>query len=163
MLDDQSIYRILCVVSHKRGSCPPRTSWSYHSVPFRLASFYDPQGTKNHTVSITLPDLRALEAQANSGIRPSGVQITSPAGSYMSFSSDLSNLKAGQGSVSNKGPVICTFAIELFMIVAMFVFKHLYLTAGLYAVFIGVCWFAFLEWRRDLHDRIIRVSKLQPG
>jgi nicotinamide mononucleotide transporter len=40
-------------------------------------------------------------------------------------------------------------AVDIFYI-AMFTFKHLYLTALLYAVFIGVCWFAYVEWRRDL-------------
>ncbi|QUQ63882.1 hypothetical protein [Kutzneria sp. CA-103260] len=121
-LDDQSSYRIVCFVRQHRGSCPPLVYWSRPTVPFRLASFYDPQGTKNHTVSITMPDLRALEAQATSGIQPSGVRITSPAGSGMSFYSDLSNLKAGKGTL-NQFATTCTFAIELFMIVAMFVFN----------------------------------------
>ena len=40
-------------------------------------------------------------------------------------------------------------AVDVFYI-AMFAFKHLYLTAVLYAVFIGVCWFAYLEWKRSL-------------
>jgi nicotinamide mononucleotide transporter len=40
-------------------------------------------------------------------------------------------------------------AVDVFY-VAMFTFKHLYLTALLYAVFIGVCWFAYVEWRRSL-------------
>jgi nicotinamide mononucleotide transporter len=36
--------------------------------------------------------------------------------------------------------------------VAMFVFKHLYLTAILYVIFIGVCWFAYVEWKRSLPE-----------
>ncbi|HEY6842545.1 MAG TPA: nicotinamide riboside transporter PnuC [Thermoanaerobaculia bacterium] len=40
-------------------------------------------------------------------------------------------------------------AVDVFYI-AMFIFKHLYLTAALYAIFIGVCWFAFVEWRHSL-------------
>jgi len=38
--------------------------------------------------------------------------------------------------------------VDVFYI-AMFTFKHLYLTALLYAVFIGVCWLGYVEWRSD--------------
>ncbi|MFI9386609.1 hypothetical protein [Kutzneria sp. NPDC052558] len=135
-LDEQSTYRIVCFVRQDRGSCPPRTWWSRPTVPFRFASFYDPQGTKNHTVSITMPDIRALQAQAGSGIQPSGMRITSPVGSYMDFPSDLSKLKPGAGSLANKAPVVCTFAIELFMIVAMFLFT----------LFLPIVVFVFQLW-----------------
>ena len=40
-------------------------------------------------------------------------------------------------------------AVDVFY-VAMFTFKHLYLTAVLYVIFIGVCWFAYVEWRSSL-------------
>ena len=40
-------------------------------------------------------------------------------------------------------------AVDVFYI-AMFTFKHLYLTALLYAIFIGVCWFAYVEWSAEL-------------
>jgi nicotinamide mononucleotide transporter len=50
-------------------------------------------------------------------------------------------------------------AVDVFYI-AMFTFKHLYLTAVLYAVFIGVCWFAYVEWRRDLSSQLaVRSSQ----
>jgi nicotinamide mononucleotide transporter len=40
-------------------------------------------------------------------------------------------------------------AVDVFYI-AMFTFKHLYLTALLYAVFIFVCTLGYLEWKRSL-------------
>jgi hypothetical protein len=99
-LNDKSIYRIRCFVRQNQGNCPPRISWSEQSVPFRLASFFDPQGTKNHKVAITMPDLRSLQAQAGSGMRPQGVRITTPAGSGLVFDSDVTKLNAGAGSLS---------------------------------------------------------------
>ena len=40
-------------------------------------------------------------------------------------------------------------AVDVFYI-AMFIFKDLYLTALLYAIFIFVCTLGYLEWKRSL-------------
>ena len=49
-------------------------------------------------------------------------------------------------------------AVDVFYI-AMFCFKHLYLTALLYAVFIGVCTMGYLEWRRDVGRSPLAVGR----
>jgi nicotinamide mononucleotide transporter len=49
-------------------------------------------------------------------------------------------------------------AVDIFYI-AMFCFKHLYLTAGLYAVFIGVCAMGYVEWRRDVGRLLLAVGR----
>lgn len=38
--------------------------------------------------------------------------------------------------------------------VAMFIVKELYVTAGLYVVFIGVCTMGFIEWRRSMTNKL---------
>ena len=49
-------------------------------------------------------------------------------------------------------------AVDVFYI-AMFCYKHLYLTALLYAVFIGVCTMGYLEWRRDVGRLPLAVGR----
>ncbi|MEU2393276.1 hypothetical protein [Streptomyces sp. NPDC007369] len=124
-LDDRSVYELRCYVRRAPAPghehCPPQVSWSEPAEPFRLAPFYDPEGTKNRRTSITLPDLRALAARAGAPPGPGGVAVTSPPGSQLSF--DPGGGTPGGGSVGGTAPRICTFALELFMIVAFFLFS----------------------------------------
>ncbi|MFB7051949.1 hypothetical protein ACFCXT_02205 [Streptomyces vinaceus] len=124
-LDDRSVYELHCFVRRTprpgHEHCPPRTSWSKPTEPFRLAAFFDPEGTKNRKISITLPDLRALAARAAAPPGPGGVAITSPPGSQLSF--DPGGGTPSGGSVGGTVPRTCTFALEILMVVAFFVFS----------------------------------------
>ena len=42
--------------------------------------------------------------------------------------------------------------------VGMFIFKHLYLTAGLYAVFFGLAVTGYVQWKRSLEERRSAVT-----
>ncbi len=122
-LDDQGIYEIRCFARTPppRGHehCPPKIWWSDQSRAFRLAAPYDPDGTKNHRVSITMPDFRALAARAAKPLGPGAVRIVTPPGSQLLFDSDNGSPK--NASVGGTGSV-CFFALELFFIVSFFVF-----------------------------------------
>ncbi|MFB7263339.1 hypothetical protein ACFCXH_14390 [Streptomyces nojiriensis] len=124
-LDEHHIYEALCFVRRAprpgHEHCPRQTSWSEPTEPFRLAPFFDPEGTKNRRISLTLPDLRAVAARAGTSPGPGGVAITSPPGSQMSF--DPGGGTPSGGSVGGTLPRTCTFALEIFMIVAFFLFS----------------------------------------
>ncbi|MER7756229.1 hypothetical protein [Kitasatospora sp. NPDC097643] len=124
-LDDQHVYEIHCVARRPPAPghehCPPQESWSAPTEPFSLAAFYDPEGTKNRKVSITMPDFRALAARAGRPAGPGGVAITSPPGSQLPTGTEIP--KPGSGQVGGADFRICTFALELFMIVAFFLFS----------------------------------------
>ena len=122
-LDGQALYEIRCFVLQKppRGkeNCPPRIWWSQRaSEPFRLADPMDPQGTSKRLTSITLPDLRRLAARAGRPMGPGGVAITTPPKSQLVFN-PFDTTKPG--ALGNGGG-ICTFALELFFLVAFFLF-----------------------------------------
>jgi hypothetical protein len=123
-LDDRSIYAIRCVVTQPPGPghehCPPKRFVSVPTRPFKLAAPYDPDGTKNRTISVTAPDLRRLAATAGKPRGPGGLQITTPPGSGLGPVDFKSIPGAGLGSPG--GGSICTFAFELFFIVAFFLF-----------------------------------------
>jgi len=63
-LDDSAIYQLRCILTKRpergREHCPPKTDVSDPTRGFRLAAAFDPDGTKNRTISITAPDLRRL-------------------------------------------------------------------------------------------------------
>lgn len=121
-LDDHAIYEIECVASQPRPGCPPLTWVSAPSEPFRLADPMDPAGTKNRTVTITLPDLRRLAARAGEKQGPGGVRIVTPPDSQFIIN-PFSNPLAGSGTGRiGPGGAICTFAFELFFLVAFFLF-----------------------------------------
>ncbi len=139
-LDDQAVYEILCVARRPPAPghehCPPQESWSAPTEPFRLAAFYDPEGTKNRKVSITMPDLRAVAARAGAPAGPGGVAVTSPPGSQLSFDPNNGSPKNPALPPGGTTPRICTFALELLMIVAFFVFS----------LFLPVVVFLFQLW-----------------
>jgi hypothetical protein len=120
-LDDHAIYEIECIASQPRPGCPPLTWVSAPTEPFRLADPMDPAGTKNRTVTITLPDLRRLAARAGDKQGPGGVRIVTPPDSQLMVNPFKGIPGSGSGRVGAGGG-ICTFAIELFFIVAFFLF-----------------------------------------
>ena len=124
-LDDHGIYQLRCVVRRPppRGHehCPARTWTSDPTLPFRLAAPYDPEGTKNHRVSITMPDLRALAARATRPLGAGAVRIATPPGSQLLCDSNNGTPTAPKPPGGGNGSV-CFFAFELFFIVSFFVF-----------------------------------------
>ena len=120
--DEHAIYQISCFARRAPvPGCPPQTFWSDPSACYRLAPFFDPDGTKNHAVSVTMPDFRAVAARAGQPPGPGGVTITSPPGSQLSF--DPGGGTPSGGSVGGNVPRVCTFTLEIFMIVAFFLFS----------------------------------------
>jgi hypothetical protein len=137
-LDDHAIYEIHCFVRRKQGKkkCPPEIWWNEApSEPFRLAAPMDPQGTSKRLTSITLPDLRRLAARAGLPMGPGGVAITTPPQSQLVFNPFGDIPKSGEGRIGAGGG-ICTFALELFFIVAFFLFL----------MFLPIVVFAFQLW-----------------
>ncbi len=124
--DDHGIYEVHCFVRRRpakgKEGCPPELWWNEApSEPFRLASPMDPQGTSKRLTSITLPDLRRLAARAGQPMGPGGVAITTPPDSQLVFNPFGDIPKSGSGKIGAGGG-ICTFALELFFIVAFFLF-----------------------------------------
>ena len=138
-LDDHAIYELVCSVTQspaaRQEQCPPKVWWSAPTEPFRLAAAYDPEGTKNRNVSISAPDFRALAARAGRPAGPGGLAISTPPGSQMQFNPFGGIPTPGSGSMGSGGGV-CTFAFELFFIVALFLFL----------MFMPIVVFAFQLW-----------------
>ena len=138
-LDDRAIYEIRCFVRQKpaRGHehCPRPTFVSVRTEPFRLAPVMDPDGNSKRTTSITLPDLRRLAARAGRPMGPGGVRITTPPQSQLVFNPFKGVPDSGSGAIGDGGG-ICTFAMELFFIVAFFLF----------VMFLPIVVFAFQLW-----------------
>ena len=138
-LDDHAIYELVCSVTQPppagQEHCPPKIWWSARTELFRLAAAYDPEGTKNRQVSITAPDFRALAARAGQPAGPGGLAINTPPGSHMKFNPFDGIPKPGSGSATG-GATVCTFAFELFFIVALFLFL----------MFLPIVVFAFQLW-----------------
>ena len=137
-LDDHALYQLVCFVRQPppRGHehCPPKIWWSLPSEPFRLAAAFDPDGTKNHTVSITLPDLRRLAARASAKPGSGGVRIITPPNSHLP-PVPFGGIPSASGGVGAQGG-ICSFALELFFIVAFFLFL----------LFLPIVVFSFQLW-----------------
>jgi len=138
-LDERAIYEIVCIATKApepgHEHCPPRVWESVSSEPFRLAAPYDPDGTKNRRVSITAPDLRQLAARAGRPAGPGGLSIATPPGSQFKFDPFDSGFPKVGGSIGVGGGA-CTFAFELFFIVALFLFL----------MFLPIIVFAFQLW-----------------
>lgn len=140
-LDDHAVYGLVCFVRQAPAAghehCPPKVWWSTPSEPFRLAAPYDPDGTKNHQVTIPMPDLRRLAARAGQRQGPGGARIVTPPGSQLTFdaSTFLTNPRGTPPTPGEPG-ITCTFAFELFIIVAFFLFR----------LFLPIVTFAFQLW-----------------
>ena len=143
--DDHSCYEIRCFVRRHRPECPrsgPQChcpiTWSEPTETYQLASHFDLEGTANRPVTVQLPDLAQLHADA---VRLSpggagGLRFQSPPRSQLNFTADDLKVQA-PNAMQNSGFQICSFAIPLITIVAFFVFQ-LFLPI---VVFIFQLWF----------------------
>ncbi len=136
--DDQEYYEVRCwtlrhLTPHDPDQpcpCPDRYFWSLPSRPYRLAAHFDLTGTSHQPVTIQMPDLNALAAQATPTL---GLGVAKPPGSLMLASStDGTPKKKGRST----GFEICFLPIPLITIVAMFVFE----------LFLPVVMFLFQLW-----------------
>lgn len=128
--DDVTQYEIRCFVRrHKHEApgngrnpkCCGEVVWSLPTEVYQLASHFDLVGTNNRPVSMQLPDLKALEAQA-AQLPPNQLapfRMVSPPNSNLEVKADDKG-KITDHSVSSQ---ICSFSIPLITIVATFVFK----------------------------------------
>lgn len=126
--DDETLYQIRCYVRRHDPGCP-RTSkpgdchgeliWSRPTDPYRLASHFDLTGTSNRPVTVQLPDLQALEAEAAMG-RGAPFRLKSPERSNLVFENDPTTMMP---IMIGRDAAFCSFAIPLITIVATFLFK----------------------------------------
>jgi len=140
--DDVTTYEIRCFV-RAHHACPPRIgktpdchgalTWSAASEAFRLAAPFDVLGAANRPITIKMPDLRDLAAQA--ATRPRGklspVRFIQP----QHLSPKVKGNTADKSSAG--GEAICSFSIPLITIIALFVL-NLFLPI---VVFIFQLWF----------------------
>ncbi len=124
--DDATQYEIRCFVRRFKHepptpNCCDETVWSLPTETYQLASHFDLVGTNNRPVSMQLPDLSALEAQA-AALPPNQLapfRMVSPPNSNLEVSADETGKVTDHGTSSQ----ICSFSIPLITIVATFVFK----------------------------------------
>ena len=140
--DDLMTYEIRCFV-RAHHPCPPRVGkspdchgplvWSLPSEAFRVAAPFDVLGAANRPITIKMPDLRELAAQA--ATRPRGklspIRFVQP----QHLSPKVKDNAADGGEMG--GEAICSFSIPLITIIAMFVLS-LFLPI---VVFIFNLWF----------------------
>lgn len=142
--DDRELYEIRCFVRRHKPGCPKKSGrndcngelvWSAPTEPYRIAPHFDLTGTSNRPITIQLPDIPALAAQAAAS--PVGanapVRMISPPGSALKFRvEDGVPKKTGEPGAS-----ICSFSIPLITIIATFVL-NLFLPV---VVFVFGLWF----------------------
>lgn len=132
--DDTDLYEIRCFVRRHKSQFPLKANqqdccgevvWSAPSESYQVASHYDLDGTSHRPVNIKLPDLPALKAQADMAPpgRGANARIIAPPESSLNFATDKMELPEGGEPVTRPGQQICFFAIFLFFIVAMFLFR----------------------------------------
>jgi hypothetical protein len=140
--DDLMTYEIRCFV-RQHHPCPPRIGktpdchgplvWSLPSEAFRVAAPFDVLGAANRPITIKMPDLRELAAQA--ATRPRGklspVRFVQP----QHLSPKVKDNAVDGGEMG--GEAICSFSIPLITIIALFVLS-LFLPI---VVFIFNLWF----------------------
>lgn len=129
--DDQNLYEVRCFVRRHDPRCPKQAgtqdchgplTWSGPTEQYRIAAHFDLKGTSNRPVTIQLPDVPSLQAQA-AALKPgegTPVKMVSPAGSAFQFPQN--GQIPGSGSM-NASPEVCSFSIPLITIVATFVFN----------------------------------------
>jgi len=142
--DDRSIYEVRCFARRHKVGCPRTLAttpdcngelfWSEPTEVYRLASQSDLVGTANRPITIQVPDLAELAAQA--ATLPFGkfspVKFVQPQSLRPSISGGMSLSGGSMG-----GQAICFFAIPLITLVALFVLQ-LFLPI---VVFIFGLWF----------------------
>jgi hypothetical protein len=141
--DDEALYDVRCFVRRHRPECP-RTGdpddcggelfWSRPTEPYKLAPPFDLEGTANRPVTIQMPDMKMLAAQAFS--KPPGaaspVKVISPPESMPT--------KAG---FSIQVPITCFWSIPLITIVAYFLLN---LFLGIVVLLFGLWWMLVLKF-----------------
>ncbi len=132
--DEKDLYEIRCFVRRYKPQFPLKTNekdccgdivWSKATEGYQIASPYDLDGGSHRPVNIKLPDLPALKAQADAGPagRGAGARIIAPENSSLNFATDKMDMPEGGEPLTRAGQQICFFAIFLFFIVAMFLFR----------------------------------------
>jgi hypothetical protein len=137
--DDNEFYEVRCWVKRhlephdtdQTCRCPDGFFWSRPSEPYKLASHFDLTGTSHQPVTIQLPSIAELAAQAKPAF---GAGFAKPAGS-LTFSVDTD---AGKGTNpgSSAFPEICFISIPLITIIATFVLE----------LFLPIVMFLFQLW-----------------
>jgi hypothetical protein len=133
--DDASCYEIRCFVRRhdprcprtgERNDCKGELVWSEPTEIYRIASHFDLDGTSNRPVTIQLPDIPALTAQAAAlpvkgpqRAKAAPVKMVTPAGSKLNI--QVSGGLPTGGTLG--GPGFCHLSIPLITIVATFVFQ----------------------------------------
>jgi hypothetical protein len=124
--DDQATYEIRCFVRRHKPQCPRKPPncchgelvWSDPTELYQLAAQFDLVGTSNRPVTMQLPDMDALQAQA---------AILSPAEIAPFRMKSPPNSSLAPQALTDKdlprGGEICSFAIPLITIIATFVLK----------------------------------------
>lgn len=126
--DSDTLYEIRCFVRRHKCDCPRRDEkpdcpgplvWSAPTESYKLAPPSDLVGTSQRPVTMQMPDLKELAAQAAALPlnQHSPFKVVKPQG--MNFS--VNDGKAVSGSIGL--PQICFISIPLITIVAMFVFS----------------------------------------
>ncbi|MEW5770359.1 MAG: hypothetical protein AB1831_08330 [Pseudomonadota bacterium] len=140
--DDQATYEVRCFV-RAHHACPGRAgktpdctgplTWSHSSEPYRVAAPFDVLGAANRPITIKMPDLRELAAQAAS--RPRGrlspIRFVQP----QQMKPKSGGMTASGGEMG--GEAICSFSIPLITLIALFVL-NLFLPI---VVFLFQLWF----------------------
>jgi hypothetical protein len=128
--DPANQYEIRSFVRRHDLRCPRRSQapdchgplfWGAATEPYRLAAHFDLVGTSKRPVSVQLPDLGALEAQA-AALPPNQLapfRMVAPTNSNLEVTADGSGTITGHDRTGR----ICSFSIPLVTIVATFVFK----------------------------------------
>lgn len=123
--DERSLYEIRCFVTRRREACTRPAGfkgcrgervWSLASEPYRLAAAMDPVGCAKRPITIRMPDLAQLLAQAVA--RPRGALSNVRVVHQQQLQVKAKDQKA-EGQLG--GAAICHFSIPLITIVAMFV------------------------------------------
>ena len=146
-LDESDLYEIQMFVRRKKNCCGGRGRncchgelvWSDPTENYRLAAFFDIDGSSHKPINIKMPDLNALKEQANLGPagRGAGVKTIAPANSSLNFGSDGMEMPSvNPNLLTRPGQQICFFAILLFFIVALFLFR----------LFLPIILFLFQLW-----------------
>jgi len=159
--DDNSIYEVRCFVRRHDPDCPRKLeapdchgplTWSRATEQYQLASQFDLEGTSNRPITIKMPNLAELAAQAVK--RPFGkyspVKFIQPQG--LQPVTDGMALSGG----SMGGAQVCFFSIPLITIVALFAL-NLFLPV---VVFLFGLWF-LLAFKFCIPPSISVSEKLQ--
>ncbi|MGY1679358.1 hypothetical protein [Geodermatophilus sp. SYSU D01176] len=143
--DDEQEYEIRCFARRHRPECPRDgrhcecpVTWSEPTEPYRLAGHFDLEGSSNRPVTVQMPDLRQLQADAFR-LGPGGaggVRFRTPPNSELSFTTDDLEAARAPGAMSNDRFQVCSFAIPLITIVAFFVLQ----------LFLPIVVFVFQLW-----------------